>query len=1071
MVSRVSGRPEQVGSDPASRRARWLAHAGLRLARSSLRLALAVTWAAPSTALLPLLFAPATAVAQYQAPSEKLLMTARSAVTWADGDIDVIQLEGPVTIEFERATLTAGQAVVRLSPEAGNEPNRMRAQVVLLGDAKVVQQGAVRSGERMLVNASVAGRVRLTADAREQRDLSDSPLYRLAESIRDPQAQPAPATLPATGGSGVAPVTPGTDTPATSPRVIEAGGPGTSTSVVPSTRPAPPTALPRQTSGTAPASPPRRVGGGGGPTTTSATAPAPAATAAVPKTPVFFEAGEFELARTDDGTVAAVLSKGVKLIHRTVKGDLVEVQGQRVVLFTPIRDIARLQRSGAQIRDVQDAVTAAYVEGDARLVYTPADARRLGEQRLEAARLYYEFATDRAVLTDAVLRTVDPKANVPIIVHAKTIRQLSVGEYRADDTELSTSAFAVPTYSIRASKIYVRQDPATETEAARSVFQARNATLRAFGVPFFYLPVVGGNVSEGQAIPLRTIGAGQSSAFGTEVITEWGLFETLGYPQPRDLDISYRADYYSDRGPGGGVNARYQGGSVTETGKEPWSFEGGLRSFGVYDEGTDDIGRPVPERPPGREERFRGHALFEHQHILPDDWQAQIRAGFVTDPTFLEQWFPRQFDRGLPHDVSVYVKRQRQTEAFTLLAQFQPNEQVTTGDLTQEQFEVERLPELGYRRIGDAVGAATFYSDNTIAGLHFQESRYSLDEQGFRFGINPGLPSLGTTGITDDTIWRGDFRQQVDFPFSAGPFRVVPFAVGRYTAYTDSPDESTVHRLFGGVGARVTTAFWKVDDTVENRLLDVHRMRHVIEPELNVFSAATTESRGDVYVFDEQVDPINDVSAMQVALRQRWQTYRGGPGRWRSVDFFTLNVEANLFNNLPDGQVRRPVGFRGLYFPSLPETSVPRNAITADATWRIADTTALLADVQWNADHSRLATAAVGLVVQRDERMTYFLGTRYIDELNSNITTAAIDYQLSSRYNVAFAQSFDFGQGENVVSSGSIIRRFDTLFLIVKAAYNQTTEQSEYGFSVTPRGLGAGVDSNVLNSALETNRR
>lgn len=969
--------------------------------------------------------------AQYQAPSDKLLITGKSATTWRTGDTDVLLLEGPVSIELDRATLSAKQAVVWLSPEPG-EPDRMKAQVVLIGDGKVVQGGAVRSGERMVVNASVAGQIRLTAADRAEKDASTSDLYRLADSIRNPGANPS---APATQASANA-------------------GETTSTPTTRSTESATPTPTTKTTGTEVP------------------TPAVPATQTTVPPAPVFFEAPELELKESDDGTVVAILSRGVKLMHRRATGDLIELQGQRVVLFTPLKNLRDLQKSGGQIKEIQDAVTAAYIEGDARIVYTPANQNRIGEQRLEAARVYYEFTTDRAILTDAVLRTIDPKQQIPITVHAKTIRQLAAGEYRTEKTELSTSAFAVPTYSIKAEKIYIRQEPGrVEGEDTRSTFEAENTTFRTFGVPFFWLPYTAGDLTNYRT-PLRSIGAGNSSSFGVEVQTEWGLFETFGKSPPRDLDLTYQLDYYTERGPAGGINGKYQGGSVVGQDKQPWNFEGQFKSYFVYDEGVDDIGRTLPDQLAKEgESRLRGHVQWEHQHILPDNWQAQIRGGFVSDPTFLEQWFPRQFDRELPHDVSFYLKRQKETEAFTLLAQFQPNEQVTTSDLVQEQFEVEHLPEIGYQRIGDAIGPGTFYSNNLVSGLHFQQSRYSLEEQGFFPGNSPGQPSLGTTGITDDVIWRGDFRQQVNFPFSAGPFRVVPYAMGRYTMYSDSPDESTIHRLYGGLGARITTAFWKVDDTVDNRLFDLHRMRHVIEPEVNLFTSATTVDRGDVYVFDEQIDPINDVSAVQIALRQRWQTYRGGPGRWRTVDFFTLNVEANLFSNQPEEDQRQPVGFRGMFFPTLPEVSVPRNGINADAMWRIADTTALLADAQWNADKERLATASIGLVVQRDERMTYYVGTRYIADLNSNITTASIDYQISSRYNIALGQSFDFSQGENVVSTMSLIRKFDTLFLVVKAFYNQTTDQNGFSISLVPRGLAAGVDSETLNTTLENQRR
>jgi hypothetical protein len=43
------------------------------------------------------------------------------------------------------------------------------------------------------------------------------------------------------------------------------------------------------------------------------------------------------------------------------------------------------------------------------------------------------------------------------------------------------------------------------------------------------------------------------------------------------------------------------------------------------------------------------------------------------------------------------------------------------------------------------------------------------------------------------------------------------------------------------------------------------------------------------------VDAINDISAASMGLRQRWQTKRGGPGNERSVDFFSLNVNATYY--------------------------------------------------------------------------------------------------------------------------------------------------------------------------------
>src|SRR5262249_27600836 len=157
----------------------------------------------------------------------------------------------------------------------------------------------------------------------------------------------------------------------------------------------------------------------------------------------------------------------------------------------------------------------------------------------------------------------------------------------------------------------------------------------------------------------------------------------------------------------------------------------------------------------------------------------------------------------------------------------------------------------------------------------------------------------------------------------------------------------------------------------------VHRLRHVIEPEINLFTSAQTVDQQNLFIYNENVDAVNDISAVEFALRQRWQTKRGGPGRWRSADFFTLNVSADLFANQPDMRFRDPVDFRGQFFSTMPETSLARNAVNADSQWRLSDTTTVLADFSENLDKFRIATASVGVAVQRDERLTYFIGQRY----------------------------------------------------------------------------------------------
>ncbi len=792
----------------------------------------------------------------------------------------------------------------------------------------------------------------------------------------------------------------------------------------------------------------------------------------------------YDTQRTTDGKIAFVITGGITLRYRDPKQNLIEFQADKVVLFSNLENFHDLDKAGNGKEFMADHILSAYFEGDVRVYTTPASPIQ-NELQMRAERVYYEFATDRAILTDVVFHTVDIQKQIPIFMRAQTMRQLAQGEYKVDNLELTTSGFARPTYSLAAEKAYIRVEPSGDAaEGDRVSFSANNATFKTFGLPIFYLPAAGGTMTS-RGGPLRGFSVDNSSDFGFGLRTEWGLFESLGKPPPADLDASYRLDYFDKRGPAGGFDAKYAGGFVTETTKDPWNFLGDIHAYFVNDHGTDTLGAARATVDPTDE--FRGRAYIEHQHFFPDDWQAQVRLGWVSDANFLTQWFPEEYRNGLPLDESIYLKHQKDSEVFTLLAEWQPNDVITTADNVQEQREVERLPEVGYHRVGDSFAddSLTFFSDNTAGGLKFSESSATLRQQGFYPPVVlPGVPSYAYTGDPGDITWRGDFRQEIDWPINAGSIKAVPYVFGRYTVYSQgvqpvtpaaplkslltTPVQTTSdqNRIMSGIGMKLSTAFWKVDNSIDSNLFDVHRVRHVIEPEANFFASAQTVDQNRLFIYDENVDAVNDIQAVQLALRQRWQTKRGGPGRWRSVDFFTFDVTGNFFANQPDPRFRDPVDFRGLFFSTLPEASLPRNSVNFDAQWRISDTMTLLADASHNIDKGKFATGSIGLAVQRGERLSYFVGNRYISDLNSNITSIEISYELTQKYVISLAQSFDFGQNKSVFYSATLSRKFDRFQAGISVYYDQTTNNQGFSFTLVPYGLRRGLGSDELNSVV-----
>src|SRR5260221_11852405 len=57
--------------------------------------------------------------AQGDSENDNLLMSAETATTWVDGAVNVVMLDGPVTLDLDRTKMTADRAVGWLAPKEG----------------------------------------------------------------------------------------------------------------------------------------------------------------------------------------------------------------------------------------------------------------------------------------------------------------------------------------------------------------------------------------------------------------------------------------------------------------------------------------------------------------------------------------------------------------------------------------------------------------------------------------------------------------------------------------------------------------------------------------------------------------------------------------------------------------------------------------------------------------------------------------------------------------------------------------------------------------------------------------
>lgn len=656
----------------------------------------------------------------------------------------------------------------------------------------------------------------------------------------------------------------------------------------------------------------------------------------------------------------------------------------------------------------QEYVEGVYLEGDVVISW--------GEHSIRGEKLYYDFRNNRAIILDAVLRTEQAMRNIPLYARAEEIRLLSRREVWMRDAKISSSEFYTPSYSIGAGRAYLMDN--TPYDATGEVIgeqayhvSMKNSTFRLYGVPIFYWPWSTADAETGET-PLRRLQVGSQGQFGFGVDTQWYLFRLLGLVEPEGFSGTLDLGWYR-KAETAGVDLDY----VRE------KYSGYLVTYGAHEEtGKDNLGRDLDHVPAPT---WRGRAMWRHKQYLPDDWQVQMELGYVSDRNFLRSYFPEEFWAGKEQDTLIYAKKQRDNWAFTSLAQWQINS-FQTGP--------ESFPDLGFNLIGQSVldDRLTLFSESHLGGERFDAGS-------------------GTGQKSSDAMLRADTREEVNAPAHLGPVNAVPYAMGRATYWSDSEDGDGLGRLYGGGGVKANMHIWRVYDDAHSRLLDINRVKHVITPETVVFGSGTNVGPSEVFPLSPDIEQhLNDFQGIAMGVKQRWQTYRGHEGHQVSTDLFRWNVWAMFFNDTKDGN--QPAD--GRTFPDRPEYSITRNAINTDWAWNISDAMAVLGDMNYDINDKEVGLANIGLAVQRDPRLRYYLGMRYIDDEHSSAGTFGVNYKINEKYQVSLFQQYDFAfnNGQNLATQFSIIRKWPRFFTSFSVVVDGVTNDVSFLLSIWPEG-------------------
>lgn len=751
----------------------------------------------------------------------------------------------------------------------------------------------------------------------------------------------------------------------------------------------------------------------------------------VPQGTLWFSWQDVEIQSGPDESV--IIATGSVVVHyMTMRDNLwspLTLSAQRAVVFTDPGELDQL----ASGRLTAKSVRGIYLEGN--VIATAGD----NEYSVRAPRIYYDLRTNQAIMVESVLRTYSRTLGTAVYARAREMRQIAANQWTAGQAQVSTSDFYKPHFSLGARQVTVTQRPGHDPSSQESPkspegrpglpdrtevhIDSRDNTLLVGGLPVMYWPRYSGTVD---TPPLKNIQGGYRTSDGAVIRTTWDPFALVGVDPPPGIDADVHIDGYTKRGPGAGLELTYDTSAVL----------GSLDLYGLHDEGVDRTSSGIDVGPP---EPWRGIALWDNQLSLGSDWTVQTQLSAISDPTFVTSWRENDFYNRREYETAGFLKWQGHNSAFTALAKYNLTDFISNSYLLASRgYQVQKLPEFSYRRYGDSLLDLMTYSGETKFSrvkMLFESgtpNSIGVPSAAFPFGIGPNSSisaAFMAAGFPSDWVNRFDTRHEVAMPFHFGALNVMPYLAGRFTAYDDdfaafSPDADKL-RVFGAAGLRMNAQIQRVNDGVESELFGLHRLRHVLEPRATIWYGYNNVSAGAYPVFDQSVEAIGNGPVAEVGLRSVWQTKRGGPGRWRSVDFLTVDASA-VFTDEKTATVTTPLGSMPTpqFFSYRPEYSQFGSHVFGSMKWLASDNLSVVGEATYDLKNDTLSRGAIGTELRHNPQLSTIVEYRYIKAGDSQLLEIGWDYQMTRKYKVSLRPQWDFAANDLRAISLILTRAF-----------------------------------------------
>ena len=843
--------------------------------------------------------------------------------------------------------------------------------------------------------------------------------------------------------------------------------------------------------------------------------PAPLAPAGPPNRPTFRRIiinpraeggatnGEFIPNRA--GESVAVISGGVNVIVQGLSiegvpeflgplGD-VDIDADRVVIWG-------IEGFSGAIDQPTDLPLEIYMEGN--IVF------RQGERISFADRMFYDVRRQIGTMLNAELITPLPAVDGQryeglVRLRAAAVRQLDANRFVAQNGSVTTSRIEEPAYELAADALTFQNiqrpaidpitgmpliDPLTGQPVIdqQSLVEGQNNYLYVAGVPVFYWPTIATDLRE-PSYYVDNFRVRNDSIFGFQTLLEIDAFQLFGLERVPGVEWDLNLDYLSERGLGAGTGVEYARDSF-------FNFVGPTTGrvdvWGIHDNGVDNLGLGRRDIVP--EEDWRGRAFWNHRQRviggLLDGWTVQGEVGFISDRTFLEQYYESEWDENKDQITGARLKRTFDNQVFSIEANARVND-----FFTQTQW----LPRLDHYWLGQPLlgEQLTWFEHSQAAyaniGVASRPTNTVLANQWERLPWEEDSAGLPISGAGERFVT----RQEIDYPIDVAPFKVVPFALGELAHWGEDLDGDDLQRAYVHTGVRASIPFWAADPSIRDALFNLNGLAHKVVFDAEISYADATRDLNELPLYDEldddsieefrrrlffpqfapglagihyfqggpgmpsfidsKFDPrfyafrtgmqgwvtspsteiADDLAAVRVGMRHRLQTKRGPLGEERIIDWLTFDSNATWFPMEDRDNAGAAIGL-----------------IDYDLRWHLGDRFSVLSDGAADTFGDGLRTVSIGVLLNRPMTGNAYVGFRTIaGPFEAHIANATINYRVSEKWIGSAGASIDFGDSGNIGQSVAFSRIGESLIATIGMNVDESKDNVGVSFLVEPRFL------------------